>query len=82
MDLHSVRFALKHLLQLVSSAVHLVVLFLNTIQCCDGLLCNASGSCCCFFVGSYCWNEVSVSHALHHLIGARQRCRALRGWIR
>lgn len=43
--------------------------FINNLQCYNGLLFNASGSSCCFFVGSYFWSEVSVYHTLHRLIG-------------
>ena len=72
MDLQSVRFTLQRPLPVISSAVHPIILFLNNLHCCNGLLCDASGSGCCFFVGSDCCNKVSVGHALHRLVGTRR----------
>ena len=67
MDLRNVRLTLQRPLRVISSAAHSDVL-LDNLQWYDGLLYNTSRSGCCFFVGRYCWNEVSVGHALRRLV--------------
>jgi predicted ATPase len=63
---------LQRFIRVVSSEVHPVVLFLDDLQWCDksaltvveSLLCDATGSVCLFFVGTYRSNEVAGDHEI------------------
>jgi predicted ATPase len=72
MNLRSICFMLQRFIRVVSSEVHPVVLFLDDLQWCDksaltvveSLLCDATGSACLFFVGTYRSNEVAGDHEI------------------
>jgi hypothetical protein len=72
MNLGSICFMLQRFIRVVSSEVHPVVLFLDDLQWCDksaltvveSLLCDATGSVCLFFVGTYRSNEVAGDHEI------------------
>ena len=72
MNLRSICFTLQRFIRVVSSGVHPVVLFLDDLQWCDksaltvveSLLCDATGSACLFFVGTYRSNEVAGDHEI------------------
>ena len=72
MNIRSICFTLQRFIGVVSSATHPVVLFLDDLQWCDksaltvveSLLCNATGSACIFFVGTYRSNEVADDHEI------------------
>jgi hypothetical protein len=72
MNLRSICFTLQRFIRVVSSKVHPVVLFLDDLQWCDksaltvveSLLCDATGSACLFFVGTYRSNEVAGDHEI------------------
>ena len=67
---------LQRFVSVVSSAEHPVVLFLDDLQWCDesvltmieSILCDASGSTCLFFVGTYRSNEVTNDHFIFHCV--------------
>ena len=72
MSIPSICFTLQRFIGVVSSATHPVVLFLDDLQWCDksaltvveSLFCNAIGSACIFFVGTYRSNEVADNHEI------------------
>jgi hypothetical protein len=72
MNLGSICFMLQRFIRVVSSEVHPVVLFLDDLQWCDksaltvveSLLCDATGSACLLFVGTYRSNEVAGDHEI------------------
>jgi predicted ATPase len=72
MNIPSICFTLQRFIGVVSSATHPVVLFLDDLQWCDesaltvveSLFCNATGSACIFFVGTYRSNEVADDHEI------------------
>jgi hypothetical protein len=74
-NLRSICFTLQRFMRIVSSETHPVVLFLDDLQWCaesaftvvESLLCDANGSSCVFFVGSYRSNEVANDHQIFHL---------------
>ncbi|KAL9182253.1 hypothetical protein ACHAXT_012905 [Thalassiosira profunda] len=69
-NLRSVCFTLQRFMRVVSSVAHPVMLFLDDLQWSDNsamalvesILCDAVGSSCLFFVGSYRSNEVADGH--------------------
>jgi hypothetical protein len=75
MNLQSICFTLQRFIRAVSSGAHPVVLFLDDLQWCDksaltvveSLFCDAVGSTCIFFVGTYRSNEVPDDHELFRL---------------
>ena len=75
MNFQSICFTLQRFVRVVSSTNHPVGLFLDDLQWCDksvlvaveSLLCDATGSACVLFVGTYRSNEVAQDHEIFRL---------------
>jgi len=74
-NFQSICFIMQRFIRVVSSAAHPVVLFLDDLQWCDKsilavlerLFCDATGTVCLFFVGTYRSNEVADDHEIFRL---------------